>query len=403
MSGHAAPLRAGGRPFAQIAQFHPELTALRRDLHAHPELGFEEVYTGARVREALRVCGVDEIHEGIGKTGLVGVIHGRGRGSGAMVGLRADMDALPMTEHNEFAWRSVKSGLMHGCGHDGHTAMLVGAARYLAATRDFDGQAVLIFQPGEEKAPGGARLMLEDGVFDEIKPELIIAQHVSVDYPTGTLGFLPGMIMASADEIHVKINGKGGHGALPHLTNDTVLCAAQTLVSLQQVRSRLCSPLIPMVLTFGKLQAGSAQNIIPHEALLSGTLRTVDEQWREKAKIHIRRIINETCAAYGCTAEIEIPDGYPCVVNDVKTTLKARQFATEWVGNEKVVDLEMRMTSEDFAFFTQQYPCTFYRFGVRGASNADTGGLHSANFCIDEEALITGFGGMAWLAWKFIT
>lgn len=373
-----------------------------RHLHAHPELSFEEFLTAQYIQDQLTEMQIP-FRSGIGGNGILGRIEGINPQK-KVIALRADMDALPIDEAVDLPWKSKNENVMHACGHDAHTACLLGAAKILNDLRhQFEGTILLIFQPGEEKAPGGARLMLEDGVFDEIKPELIIAQHVSVDYPTGTLGFLPGMIMASADEIHVKINGKGGHGALPHLTNDTVLCAAQTLVSLQQVRSRLCSPLIPMVLTFGKLQAGSAQNIIPHEALLSGTLRTVDEQWREKAKIHIRRIINETCDAYGCTAEIEIPDGYPCVVNDVKTTLKARQFATEWVGDEKVVDLEMRMTSEDFAFFTQQYPCTFYRFGVRGASNADTGGLHSANFCIDEEALITGFGGMAWLAWKFIT
>ncbi|MFA6582496.1 MAG: amidohydrolase, partial [Paludibacter sp.] len=238
--------------------------------------------------------------------------------------------------------------------------------------------------------------------FDEIEPEIILAQHVSVDYPTGTLGFLPGMIMASADEIYVKIQGKGGHGALPHLLNDTVLAASQTIVSLQQVRSRLCHPLTPMVLTFGKFIADGATNVIPGEVQLSGTFRTVDEQWRAEAKKHIRRIINETCAAYGCTAEINIPDGYPCVVNDNAVTQKAKEYATEWLGEENIKALEMRMTSEDFAFFTQKYPCTFYRFGVKGTVNANTGGLHSSTFRIDEKALETGTGGMAWLAWKFL-
>ncbi|MHB9142235.1 MAG: M20 metallopeptidase family protein, partial [Paludibacter sp.] len=267
---------------------------------------------------------------------------------------------------------------------------------------EFEGTVLLIFQPGEEKAPGGASLMLADGLFDEIEPDIILAQHVSVDYPTGTLGFLPGMIMASADEIYVKIQGKGGHGALPHLLNDTVLAASQTIVSLQQVRSRLCHPLTPMVLTFGKFIADGATNVIPGEVLLSGTFRTVDEQWREEAKKHIRRIINETCAAYGCTAEINIPDGYPCVVNDNAVTQKAKEYATEWLGEENIKALEMRMTSEDFAFFTQKYPCTFYRFGVKGTVNANTGGLHSSTFRIDEKALETGTGGMAWLAWKFL-
>lgn len=339
---------------------------------------------------------------GIGGTGILGKIEGENP-TRKVIALRADMDALPVCEAVDIPWKSTADHVMHACGHDAHTACLLGAAQILQQLKnEFEGTILLIFQPGEEKAPGGARLMLEDGLFDEMEPELILAQHVSVDYPTGTLGFLPGMIMASADEIHVKIYGKGGHGALPHLVNDTVLAASQTVVSLQQVRSRLCHPLTPMVLTFGKLIADGATNVIPHEVQLAGTFRTVDENWRSEAKNHIRRIINETCLAYGCTAEIEIPDGYPCVINHPEITRKAREFAAEWVGESNVVPLEMRMTSEDFGFFTQNYPCTFYRFGVKGELNAATGGLHSATFQIDEKALETGMGGMAWLAWKFL-
>lgn len=377
------------------------VTACYRHIHAHPELSFEEFETSLFIQNELTEMQIP-FRAGIGGTGILGRIEGKNPKK-KTIALRADMDALPVCEAVDLPWKSKNENVMHACGHDAHTACLLGAAKILSKMKEkFEGTILLIFQPGEEKAPGGARLMLEDGIFDEIEPELIIAQHVSVDYPTGTVGFLPGMIMASADEIHVKIHGKGGHGALPHLINDTVLCAAQTLVSLQQVRSRLCHPLIPMVLTFGKLIAGGAQNIIPREVLLSGTFRTVNEKWRAEAKGHICRIINETCLAYGCTAEIDIPDGYPCVINDEEITKKAREFATEWIGAEQVVDLEMRMTSEDFAFFTQKYPCTFYRFGVKGESNAGTGGLHSATFKIDEEALATGFGGMAWLAWSFL-
>ena len=371
-------------------------------LHAHPELSFHEFETSRFIQQELTAMGIP-FRANIGGTGISGRIEGRNPAK-KVIALRADMDALPVNEEVDIPWKSVNKNVMHACGHDAHTACLLGAARILQQSRNnFEGTILLIFQPGEEKAPGGAYLMLQDGLFKDIVPEIILAQHVSIDFPTGTMAFLPGMIMASADEIHVKIHGKGGHGALPHLINDTVLAAAQTIVSLQQVSSRLCHPLIPMVLTFGKLIADGATNVIPHEVLLTGTFRTVNEVWREEAKIHIRRIINETCAAYGCTAEIDIPVGYPCVINDVQVTAQARQFATEWVGEEKIRNLEMRMTSEDFGFFTQKYPCTFLRFGVKGETNNHSGGLHSSTFQIDEKALETGTGGLAWLAWKFLT
>lgn len=372
-----------------------------RHIHAHPELSFQEAQTAQFVAKELTDMQIP-FRSGIGGYGILGRIEGKNPNK-KIIALRADMDALPIDEETDIPWKSTCKNVMHACGHDAHTACLLGAAQVLNELKtEFEGTILLIFQPGEEKAPGGARLMLEDGIFKDIEPELIIAQHTSIDFPTGTMAFLPGMIMASADEIHVKIHGHGGHGALPHLTNDTVLCAAQTLVSLQQVRSRLCHPLTPMVLTFGKLVAGTVQNVIPHEALLSGTFRTVDEKWRAEGKEHIKRIINETCAAYGCTAYINIPDGYPCVINDQAVTMAAQSFATEWIGKDNIRQLEMRMTSEDFSFFTQKYPCTFYRFGVKGESNADTGGLHSSTFKIDENALKTGVGGLAWIAFSFM-
>lgn len=381
--------------------YHNYVVQCYRHLHANPELSFEEYETAKYIQDQLIEMQIP-FRSGIGGNGILGRIEGKNPHK-KVIALRADMDALPICEMVDVPWKSKNENVMHACGHDAHTACLLGAAKVLNEMKSkFEGTVLLIFQPGEEKSPGGARLMLEDGVFETIKPELIIAQHVSVDYSTGTMGFLGGLIMASADEIHIKIKGQGGHGALPHLLNDTVLAAAQTLVSLQQVRSRLCPPLIPMVLTFGKLIASGAQNIIPSEVQLSGTFRTINEDWRAKAKEHICRIINETAAAYGCTAEIDIPDGYPCVINDERVTAMAKYFAAEWVGSENIEELAMRMTSEDFAFFTQQFPCTFYRFGIKGTVNANTGGLHSADFRIDEEALLTGAGGMAWLAWKFL-
>ena len=371
-------------------------------LHAHPELSFHEFETAQFIQAELKKTGIP-FRAGIGGTGILGKIEGRNPHK-KVIALRADMDALPVCETVDILWKSTNENIMHACGHDAHVSCLLSAAKILQQLKnDFEGTILLIFQPGEEKAPGGAYLMLEDGLFDELKPEIILAQHVSIDFLTGKMGFLSGKIMASADEIHLKIHGKGGHGALPHLCNDTVLAASQTIVALQQVRSRLCHPLTPMVLTFGKLIANGATNVIPNEVLLSGTFRTFDEKWRIKAKEHIRRIIKETCAAYGCTAETDIPDGYPCVENDETITSKAREFAAEWVGEENITALEVRMTSEDFGFFSQKYPCCFFRFGVKGEINANTGGLHSSTFQIDEKSLETGVGGMVWLAWKFIS
>lgn len=389
--------------FEQLTEkYTPFVTQCYRTIHANPELSFEEYGTAAFVCAELDRMGV-RYRSGIAGTGVLGIIEGRNPDK-RTIGLRADMDALPVCENVPVEWKSKNEGVMHACGHDVHTSCLLGAAAVLNELKDeFEGRILLVFQPGEEKAPGGARLMLAAGLFDEYEPELMLAQHVSVDYPTGTMGFRSGKIMASADEIHLRFHGKGGHGALPHLCNDTVLCAAQTLVALQQVKSRLCHPLTPMVLTFGKLVGGTAQNIIPHEVLMAGTFRTFDEQWRETAKAHIRRIIHETTAAFGCTVDIDMPDGYPCVVNDATITEQARRFAGEWVGEQNVVELEQRMTAEDFSFFTQKYPSAFYRFGVKGTDNQHTGGLHSADFVIDEKALPIGFGGMAWLAFHFLT
>ena len=368
-----------------------------RHLHAHPELSFQEYETSAFIQKQLTEMQIP-FRADIAGTGILGRIEGRNPQK-KIIALRADMDALPVQEAVNIPWKSKNDNVMHACGHDAHVACLLGAAKILKQLCDeFEGTILLIFQPGEEKAPGGASLMLQNGLFDEYKPEAIIAQHVSIDFPTGTMAFLPGTIMASADEIHLTIRGKGGHGALPHLCNDTVLAASQTVVALQQVRSRLCHPLTPMVLTFGRLIAEGATNIIPSEVHLSGTFRTVDERWRKEALEHIRRIITETCSAHSCTVEIDIPGGYPCVVNDATLTEKIKGFAAEYAGEENTDKLELRLTSEDFGFFTQQYPCSFYRFGVKGASNQNSGGLHSSTFCIDEKALLTGAGGLAYIA-----
>lgn len=372
-----------------------------RQLHKYPELSFAEFETSAFIQQELLKTGIP-FRANIAGTGILGKIEGKNP-TKKVIALRADMDALPVNEKTDIPWKSKRQNIMHACGHDTHVASLLGAAKILNELKnEFEGTILLIFQPGEEKSPGGANLMLQDNIFKDVEPELIIAQHASIDFPTGTMAFLPGIIMASADEIHLCIHGKGGHGALPHLCNDTVLAASQTIVALQQVRSRLCHPLIPMVLTFGKLIADGATNVIPNEVLLSGTFRTVDEKWRADGINHIKRIITDTCSANACTVDIDIPVGYPCVINDKIVTENARNFATEWIGEENIRELELRMTSEDFGFFSQKYPCTFYRYGVKGDSNQNTGGLHSPTFCIDENALKTGSGGLAWIAWKMM-
>ncbi len=372
-----------------------------RYLHANPELSFQEFETSLFVQNQLTEIGIPFRAE-IGGTGILGKIQGKNPAK-RVIALRADMDALPIQEQVELPWKSKNANVMHACGHDAHTACLLAAAKILNSLRnEFEGTILLIFQPGEERSPGGANLMLKDGVFNELEPEIIIGQHVSEDYPTGSMAFREGSIMASADEIHVSIRGRGGHGAKPHLINDTVLAAAQTLVSLQQVKSRLCPPLTPMVLSFGKLIADGTTNVIPNEVQMSGTFRTYDEVWREQAKAHIRRIITETCAAYGCNAEIDMPEGYPFLKNDEEITQQAKEFATELVGAENVLEFDQRLTSEDFAFFSQRYPACFYRFGIKGESNADMGRSHTPTFRIDEEALLTGTSGLAWLAWKFL-
>ena len=379
----------------------PYVVDCYRHLHAHPELSFLEFETSDFIANQLKSMDIP-FRQGIGGTGVLGVITGNNPAK-KTIALRADMDALPISEKTGLAWKSLNNNVMHACGHDAHMACLLGAAKMLNELKnEFEGTVLLVFQPGEEKAPGGASLMLKDGVFDTLTPELIIGQHISEDYPTGTLAFRSGVVMASADEIHLTVKGQGGHGAKPHLCNDTVLAAAHTLVALQQVRSRLCPPLTPMVLTFGKLIANGETNVIPGEVKLSGTFRTFDEKWREEARGHIGRIIHDTCSAFGCTVDIEMPEGYPCLINNEEINCKSKQYASELIGENNILEFDQRLTSEDFSFFSQRYPACFYRFGTRGESNQHMGRSHTSGFCIDEKSLLTGTSGLAWIALGFL-
>ncbi|NPC57992.1 M20 aminoacylase family protein [Caenimonas soli] len=382
-------LKVNGRAFAHIAQFHPELTALRRDLHAHPELGFEEIYTSGRVREALKLCGVDEVHTGIGKTGVVGVIKGRQDTGGRMVGLRADMDALTMCEDNEFAWKSTRGGMMHGCGHDGHTAMLVGAARYLAETRNFDGTAVVIFQPGEEGF-AGAKAMIEDGLFDRFPVEAVYAMHNWPGMKPGMVGITPGPLMAAADRITIEITGKGGHGAHPYLAVDPVLVAAHIITAVQSIVSRNVRPVEGAVISLCAMHAGDlhAMSVIPGKATLVGTVRT----FRPEVQTLVERRLNELCSAvalgFGATASVRYERVYPATVNSIREAAFAAGVAQSLVGADHVVqDMEPSMGAEDFSFMLQVKPGAYMRIGQGGEGSCF---LHNSRYDFNDEILPLG-------------
>ena len=388
----ASRLRVRGRAFAHIAQYHPEITALRRDLHAHPELGFEERYTAARVAEALKLCGVDEVHTGIGKTGVVAVVRGEHNTSGKMLGLRADMDALPLTEHNDFAWKSATAGRMHACGHDGHTAMLVGAARYLAETRAFDGTAVLVFQPGEE-GYAGARAMIQDGLFDRFPVQSIYGMHNWPSMRPGTVGINPGPMMAASDRITITVTGRGGHGAHAYTTVDPVLVAAHLITAVQSIVSRNVRPVESAVISLCAMQAGNmgAMSVIPDTATLVGTVRT----FSPAVQALVERRLSELCGAvamgFGATATVQYERMYPATINSAPEAHFAADVATSLLGREHVVrDLEPSMGSEDFSFMLQVKPGAYFRIGQGEENGVGSCFLHNSRYDFNDEILPLG-------------
>jgi len=376
-------------PYQRLSGWHGELTAFRRDLHAHPELGFEERRTAARVVEALKVAGVDQIHEGIGRTGVVALVHGRNGAGGRMIGLRADMDALPMTEENDFAWRSTTKGLMHGCGHDGHTTMLVGAARYLAATRRFDGTAALIFQPGEEGF-AGAKEMIDDGLFDRFPVESVFAMHNWPALPAGMIGINSGPMMAAADRIEIVIEGRGGHGAHPYLAVDPVLVAAHVITAVQSLVSRNVSPIDQAVVSLCAMHAGdtAAYSVIPREARLVGTVRTFRRDVQDMIEERLGRLVESVAVGFGATARLKYRRSYPATINSEREAEFAARVAASLVGDAKVErKLPPSMGAEDFSFMLQVKPGAYLRLGQGGEGGCF---LHNSRYDFNDDVLPLG-------------
>lgn len=381
------------------AQIYQEVIGYRHHLHAHPELSFKEFETSKYVKDKLSRWGIEFTE--MANTGVVGLIRG-GLPSERVIALRADMDALPIHEANEDkAYRSQNEGVMHACGHDVHSASLLGTAYILNHLKaGFGGTVKLIFQPAEELLPGGASIMIKEGVLENPKPDAMIGQHVMPLIETGKVGFRPGIYMASTDELYVTVKGKGGHGAQPHQNIDPVLITAHILVALQQIVSRNADPRLPSVLSFGKVNANGATNIIPNEVKLEGTFRTLNEAWRNEAHRLMKKMAEGIAESMGGSCDFQIMRGYPFLINEEKLTLETMAYAKEYLGEENVVDLDIWMAAEDFAYYSQVTDACFYRLGTGNAAKKTQYSVHTPDFDIDEDALKTSTGLMAYLALK---
>ena len=379
----------------------PQVKQIREHIHKNPELSFQEVNTVRFVEDTLRSWGISSIKP-IANTGLIVLIEGKNP-TKKVIGLRCELDALPIVEKSQEAYCSINEGVMHACGHDVHTACLLGAAKILHDTKEeWEGTIKLFIQPGEEKEPGGASVLIKEGALENPRPECVIAQHVYPNLPAGTVGFREGLYMASADEIHMTIKGKGGHGALPQTVIDPVLIGSHIIVALQQIVSRNAYPIIPSVLSFGKFIANGATNVIPDEVHIAGTFRTMDETWRKKAHENMINIAKGIAEGMGASLDIQISKGYPCLVNDPKVTSNCRNIAKEYLGNEQVKELDLRMTAEDFAFFGHEIPICYYRLGTSSADGRFTAPVHTPSFDISADAYETGVGLMTYIAWSHL-
>ncbi|MBE9492243.1 MAG: amidohydrolase [Bacteroidetes bacterium] len=380
-------------------EYFQDIVAVRREIHAIPELSFEEFKTSEYLSSKLRAYNIP-FKKGIAKTGIVGLIEGKNPDS-KNVALRADMDALPVLERNDVEYKSVNHGVMHACGHDVHMACLLGTARILNSLKDyFEGSVKLIFQPSEEKYPGGAKVMIEEGVLKNPKPEAIFGQHVCPELDVGKVGVKSGVYMASTDEIYLTVKGKGGHAAMPDMVVDPVLIASHIIISLQQIVSRHAKPTVPTVVSFGKICSEGMTNVIPDIVKIEGIIRTFDEGWRNEVKQRITKIARLTAEGMGGSCEVVIDKGYPYLVNDKILTERTISYAMDYLGKENVVDLDKRMTAEDFAYYAQIIPGCYYRLGIRNIPAGIDSNLHSSTFDVDEKSLETGMGLMAWIAFS---
>jgi amidohydrolase len=379
------------------AQYLPEITVIRRHLHAHPEISFEEYNTSDSIAFKLKEYDIP-FKQGIVKTGIVALIEGKNPSS-KTIALRADMDALPITETNNCEYKSINIGLMHACGHDVHSACLLGAAKILNELKnEFEGTIKLIFQPGEEKLPGGASLMIKEGVLKDPAPQKMFGQHVFPSMEVGKVGFRAGMYMASTDELYMTIRGKGGHAAMVNEYVNPLLIASRILTELNnEFMLSGIKELPPTVLAFGKISGNGATNVIPDVVNIEGTFRTMDEKWRKQAHTKMKQTADRIAKEMGGSCEFNIALGYPFLVNDHETTDSARKAAEEYLGKENVEELPIRMTAEDFAFFSQEVPSCFYRLGTGNKAKGIISGVHTSTFDIDEAALEIGAGLMAWL------
>lgn len=380
-------------------KYSKEVVDFRRHIHANPELSYQEFNTVKYVEEKLRSFGLTSI-QNLATTGLIVDIKGKNPDK-KTIALRADMDALPIKEANDVPYKSKNEGVMHACGHDVHTSSLLGTAKILNEVKDkFEGTVRFLFQPGEEKNPGGASYMIRDGALENPRPSGIIGQHVFPILPVGKIGFKEGMYMASADEIYLKVIGKGGHGAAPDLAIDPIVIASHIIIALQQIISRNASPKQPTVLTFGNIIGKGATNIIPDEVNIAGTFRAMNEEWRKSGLEKIKKMAESIAEGMGGRCEVDISHGYPYLENNPELTRRLRQAAVDYVGNENVVDIDITLGAEDFAYYSQVIPASFYRIGTRNDAKGITSYVHTPTFNIDEEALSLSPGLMAWMAVK---